>query len=194
MCDSLWSPEKIYSTKLSRVKPHRFSVLSPDTWVSCSSTIGVSVSHLVALWVPLVLVRLLTTVNVNKFLGKTPAPSSPLPCLVQYSAKPRRHKAYQPQNARRNVATENGATDHDTELPVVPLNINPHIIPGWMLRGRRDSNRGSQLRRLQQHDRGLASSPDLPRARVATASKSSPPSQETRCSQSPRSQRVRPRY
>lgn len=73
--------------------------------------------------------------------------------------------------------TNNGVTDHDTELPVVPLNINPHIIPGWMLRGRRDPNRYSQLRRLQQHDRGLASSPDLPRARMATAPKSSLPSQ-----------------
>ena len=77
----------------------------------------------------------------------------------------------------RERPTENGATDHDTELPVVPLNSNPHIIPGWMLRGRRDSNRGSQLRRLQHYDRGLASSPDLPRPRVATASKPSPPSQ-----------------
>lgn len=77
----------------------------------------------------------------------------------------------------REHPTENGATDHDTELPVVPLNSNPHIIPGWMLRGRRDSNRGSQLRRLQQHDRGLASSPDLLRTRVVTASQPSPPSQ-----------------
>ena len=75
------------------------------------------------------------------------------------------------------LPTNNGVTEHDTELPVVPLNINPHIIPGWMLRGRRDSNRCSQLRRLQQHDRGLASTPDLPRARNATASKSSLSSQ-----------------
>ena len=75
------------------------------------------------------------------------------------------------------LPTNNGVTEHDTELPVVPLNINPHIIPGWMLRGRRDSNRGSQLRRLQQHDRGLVSSPDLPRTRIATASKSSLSSQ-----------------
>ena len=78
----------------------------------------------------------------------------------------------------REHPTENGTMDQDTELPVVPLNSNPHIIPGWMLRGRRDSNRGSQLRRLQQHDRGLASSPDLPRTRVITASKPSPPSQK----------------
>lgn len=31
MCDSLWSPEKIYSTKLSKLKLHLFSVLSLDT-------------------------------------------------------------------------------------------------------------------------------------------------------------------
>ena len=75
------------------------------------------------------------------------------------------------------LPTNNDVPEHDTELPVVPLNINPHIIPGWMLRGRRDSNRCSQLRRLQQHDRGLVSSPDLPRTRIATAIKPSLSSQ-----------------
>lgn len=99
--------------------------------------------------------------------------SSPRPVL----RKAKTSQGVPASEREKEHATKYGAMDHDTELPVVPLNINPHIIPEWMLRGRRDSNRGSQLRRLQQHDRGLASSPDLPRARIATAPKSRPPPQ-----------------
>ena len=107
------------------------------------------------------------------------SPSSPRPVLRKAMTS-QGMSTSERERERSSLApgpTNHGATDDDTELPVVPLNINPHIIPGWMLRGRRDSNRGSQLRRLQQHDRALHSSPDLPRARIATATKYSPPSQ-----------------
>ena len=104
--------------------------------------------------------------------GTNFSPSSPRPVLRRAMTS----QGVPASKHEKERSIEHAATDHDTELPVVPLNINPHIIPGWMLRGRRDSNRGSQLRRLQQHDRGLASSPDLPRARIATASKSNTPS------------------
>jgi len=99
--------------------------------------------------------------------------SSPRPVL----RKAKTSQGVPVSEREKEHATNNDATGHDTEQPVVPLKHNPHIIPGWMLRGRRDSNRGSQLRRLQQHDRGLASSPDLSRARAVTASKSSSLSQ-----------------
>jgi inositol-hexakisphosphate kinase len=99
------------------------------------------------------------------------SPSSPRPVLRK-ALTSQGVPASEHEKERSSLAPGNCVTDHDTEQPVVPLDINPHIIPGWMLRGRRDSNRCLQFRRLQQYDQGLVSSPDLPRTRIATAPKS----------------------
>lgn len=69
--------------------------------------------------------------------------------------------------------------DTDAEQPVVQLDSNPHILPGWMLRGRREYYRSlpgaivlprglpgateekNPLSRLQHSHRAVVSNPDL---------------------------------
>jgi hypothetical protein len=79
-----------------------------------------------------------------------------------------------------------GEDTEDTEQPIVQLDSNPHILPGWMLRGRREyfrslppnavpprgafsgtmtplasDDKNPLIKRLQNIERGAISSPEL---------------------------------